>query len=46
MGDMRQCFRAVVGRSCVVVIQPTLEKRLEEGGSRYRDKVRVVHKVW
>jgi len=31
MGDMRQCLKAVVGgRNCAIILQPTLEKRLEE----------------
>ena len=32
MDDMRQCLKAVVReRNCVIILQPTLEKRLEEG---------------
>ena len=38
--DMRQCTEAVEsGRQCVIIVQPTLEKRLGEG---CMDKVEMI----
>ena len=40
MYDMRQCTEAVEsGRQCVIIVQPTLEKRLGEG---CMDKVEMI----
>jgi len=43
MVDIRQCPKAVEGgRNCTIIVRLTLEKRLEEDSSGFRDTVGVV----